>query len=205
MGTSNFTSRGMGSEPEVLAPAPALAPRAERGLCAFWVGTQCFALEIGLVGELVAVDATLPVPLTRPEVIGLLNLRGTPLALVDGSMLLEVPAPAHPERRGRWALVLRAAGMVAALLIDQMDGVLSGAVAEGLRRTAEREEKRGVIEGYLEVPPREGRATYVVRVVATDVLLERLRALKTGNRDEGRLSTEASLDRRPQNWRYGDE
>jgi chemotaxis signal transduction protein len=113
------------------SPATAQRPsgaRLESSVCAFWLGAECFGLDVSLVGEVVNVDAVLPVPLAPAPLLGLFNLRGTAVALVDLAQVLALggaPLP-RPEPNGpRCALVLRTGELVAAAWIDRMEAVIS--------------------------------------------------------------------------------
>ena len=55
----------------------------QRNVCAFWLRQRCFALDVALVGEVVSVDVLIRVPLSRPSVRGIFNLRGTPVPLSE--------------------------------------------------------------------------------------------------------------------------
>jgi chemotaxis signal transduction protein len=144
-----------------------------RRYCAFWLGGQCFGVPIDLVGELVAVESMLPVPLAPPAVVGLFNLRGTPVALVDLAVLLELPAGARDERRALLALVLRTNDLLASVLIDRMESVFTSDAK--LTRPDDMDEATSPIEGFLEIDAAGGMT---VQVLAQGKLLERLRAMR---------------------------
>jgi len=94
-------------------------------VCVFWLGNQCYGLRSSLVGEVFMVEAYVPIPVAPPPVIGLFNLRGTPVALIDLAQVLELPAqPAAvdgPVGRGLVALVLRTGAITVALHIRKME------------------------------------------------------------------------------------
>jgi len=95
-----------------------------RSLCAFWLAERRYALPTSLIGELVAVDEPVPVPLAPPAVLGVFSLRGAPVALVDVALALELPI--ERRRAAKAALVLRQdERVIAAIAIDRMDSVLA--------------------------------------------------------------------------------
>jgi purine-binding chemotaxis protein CheW len=148
-------------------------------LCAFWLGENCYGLETALVGEVIEVDAVAPVPLAPPAVLGLFNLRGTPVALVDPARVLDLPevAGAPEPRPGRpvVALVVRAQGHHIGLLIRRMEMVVPagrGRFSLPAGTTAE----HPVVAGFLELPDRAGLAA--VTVLDGAALLARLDRLK---------------------------
>jgi purine-binding chemotaxis protein CheW len=152
--------------------------RLQHSLCAFWLGEQCYGLETTMVGEVMTVDAVAPVPLAPAPVRGLFNLRGTPVALVDLSRVLELPdlMPVEEPRPGRplVALVLRTETMLVGLLIRRMEMVITRG-----RGTFSPPEATGaehpVVAGFLELTDRGG---LTVTVLDPDALLSRLDRLK---------------------------
>jgi chemotaxis signal transduction protein len=162
------------------APAEKLdASRAEpleSSLCAFWIKKRCFALDVSLVGEVVSVETVVPVPLTPSAFVGLFNLRGTPMALVDLAEVLELDEqaarPATEPRAGLCALVFRSSRLTAAAVIDRMEAVLPAG-----RETFTRPESADnpLVTGFVEVRHRPG---LVVTVLDPARVIERLERLK---------------------------
>jgi chemotaxis signal transduction protein len=148
----------------------------DRGLCAFWLQNRCFALDVELVREVVNVDAVVAVPLSPPALVGLFNLRGTPVALVDLAQVLELgdrPVPAEPTRdRTLLAIVLGSGDLVAAAIIDKMEAVLPPG-RENLLRSEGGD--AGVTKGFIEARHRPG---LVVTVLDPNAVVERLERLK---------------------------
>src|SRR5438128_15054 len=81
-------------------------------ICSFWLGTRCFGLDVGLVGEVVTATGVAPVPMTPRCVRGLFNLRGMPVALVDLAEVLEFASQSTKEAAEPTALVLRTESVV---------------------------------------------------------------------------------------------
>jgi purine-binding chemotaxis protein CheW len=98
--------------------------RSGQNVCVFWLGGQRYAVDAVLVREVVAVPSLLPVPMTPEWLLGLCNLRGVALAVVDlgGVLDLHVPAPAATAA-GVVVLVLRAGGMLVGIRIDRVEAV----------------------------------------------------------------------------------
>jgi len=139
-----------------------------QSLCAFWLGGRCFGLDVALVGEVVMVDAITPVPKAHPSVLGLFNLRGTPVPLVDAASVLTLDARTGTNRT--CALVVRHGDLVVALAIDRMEAVVEAGRGEFSAPAAG--DEHPVVAGFLEAPER------VVTVIAPDALLARLSALR---------------------------
>jgi purine-binding chemotaxis protein CheW len=57
----------------------------------FRIGTQYYGLPVSVVVEIVRIPALIPLAGAPPAVIGLLNLRGRYLPVVDGSILIGEP------------------------------------------------------------------------------------------------------------------
>jgi chemotaxis signal transduction protein len=138
-------------------------------VCAFWLGTDCFALDIRLVGEIVTVPRVTEVPLVSTVTRGLFNLRGTPVVLLDfGQLLGRGERAASTPKDGLVALVIRDGSMECALSVDRMETVLEAKAIVA----AESFDNRSVIAGYLDLPARNTR----VAVLDGATLVERIRA-----------------------------
>ena len=97
----------------------------QAGVCLFSTEGHRFALDTAAVGEVTTTTAMLPVPMVPRPVLGLFNLRGTPVAVVDLLVLLGVrQTPVSASRAGTTLLVLRTDRPIAALRIDRLETVL---------------------------------------------------------------------------------
>jgi purine-binding chemotaxis protein CheW len=85
------------------------------------LGGRVFAFEITAVREVAEFDDLTAVPLAPPHVLGVANLRGDVVPVVDPSAALGLPAEA-PGRRLR-TLVVAADGLSAALRVDAVAGL----------------------------------------------------------------------------------
>jgi len=140
-------------------------------LCTFMLGGRSFGLDVALVGEVVVVEGLTPVPLGRPALRGLFNLRGTPLALVDTKQVLGITGVENHERaRTISALVLKHADLVVALEIDRVDAVVEA--SRGQLTAATSPEENPVVRGFLQL---DGR---VVTVLDAETLLAKLDQLR---------------------------
>jgi chemotaxis signal transduction protein len=155
--------------------------------CAFWLGQQCFAVAAEVVGEVVSVEAVTPVPLSPPAVLGLFNLRGTPVALVDMARALTLTGAGdlEPLRAGqtRTALVLRPGDghdFVLGALIGRMEMVVPPGRGT-FRPRSESSEESPLVEGFLEV---SDRGALVMTVLSTPEIVGRLSALRLRRLDD---------------------
>lgn len=83
-------------------------------------GTR-FAVEVRYAREVVVFDEVTMVPLAPPHLLGVVNLRGSVMPLVDIRPFLGIEAP-RAVRESR-ALVVEHASTQAALLIDEVHGL----------------------------------------------------------------------------------
>jgi chemotaxis signal transduction protein len=158
-----------------LPSASARSMPIERGLCAFWVQNRCFALDVDLVGEVVNVESVVPVPMSHPAMMGLFNLRGTPVALVDLALALSLDqrAPAaRPAITNVVALVFRSSRMVAAAIIDRMEAVLP---AGSNLLTVPGATDSPLVKGFIEPRKKDG---VTITVLDHPAVVERLERLK---------------------------
>jgi purine-binding chemotaxis protein CheW len=83
------------------------------------VAEETYAMPVANVREISDLGELTPVPGVRPEVLGVRNLRGQILPVIDLAMLLGVARTASPSR----LLVAEADGKAAGLAIDEVSGV----------------------------------------------------------------------------------
>jgi purine-binding chemotaxis protein CheW len=155
----------------------------ERSICAFWIGNGCFAIDTELVGEVVSVSAMIPVPLAPKAVLGLFNLRGTPVPLVDLASVLSLPNGARPrtEQAGLTALVLRSKGLHAAVLIDRMEAVL--AASGGRYVEPSQGSDHPAVKGFVEMVDRKG---VVATLLDSRVLMDHFERLTVSRANRAR-------------------
>lgn len=143
-------------------------------VCAFWVSERCYAIETSLVGEVVNIEQVTPVPMAPPAILGLFNLRGMPVALIDLAQVLELPSGSARASESRVALVLRGkSGPLAAALIDRMEMVVPPGGGVFTPRSAN---EHPAVHGFLSVDVRGG---LVLTLVDSAALMQRLERLKS--------------------------
>jgi purine-binding chemotaxis protein CheW len=147
---------------------------ARHSLCSFWLGQRCFGLDVALVGEVVAVESITPVPKAHSALLGLFNLRGTPVPLVDAASALSLESSAGTKQSQ--ALVVRHGDLVVALAIDRMDSVIES--GRGAFTAPSADGEHPVVEGFLETD------RGVVTIIKQAALLERLQRLRPVGSDE---------------------
>jgi chemotaxis signal transduction protein len=100
-------------------------------VCAFGLHGYSLALEVAYVGEVIRIQDWIEVPLCNTAIVGLCNIRGTNLAIVDLAQVLRLPESeggAEAEKAllnaapgGFLALVLQGDGPLAVARIDQVN------------------------------------------------------------------------------------
>ncbi|WP_372635133.1 chemotaxis protein CheW [Cohnella sp.] len=89
----------------------------------FMLGDQRYALDIGQVKEIIRVPALLQVASTSPEMLGMFNLRGSLLPVVDLAQCLGLsPLPIGEESR---VIVMREGGSDIGVLVDSVTEVFN--------------------------------------------------------------------------------
>jgi purine-binding chemotaxis protein CheW len=103
--------------PDELAPGLEQAPA--RRACVVLLGNRRFAVEVTDAREVVPLDTTTPVPGAPAAVVGVMNLRGNVMPVVEARPLLGLPVRATTDR----ALVLADGERRAAVLIEAVLGL----------------------------------------------------------------------------------
>ena len=135
------------------AEAQALAPPARA--CMVSLAGCRFAVEVRFSREVVVLDEYTGIPLAPAHLLGVANLRGNIVPLVDVRPLLGLgPATAGREAR---ALVVEREGVQLALLIDEVLGL------EPLDGLGRRADEGDLIAGHV---ARDGDATILVDIDA---------------------------------------
>lgn len=142
----------------------------QSGLCAFWLAGRCFGLDVGAVGEVVALDAITRVPNARRAIRGIFNLRGTPLVVLDLGDILELGGGDQPT--GKVGLILRRGELVAAAEVDRVESVIPPGRGELAPRG---DGEHPAVLGLLDDRASGGR---IVTVLDPELLFERLQALR---------------------------
>ena len=139
-------------------------------LCVFWLGAKCYALDVGFVGEVVSVEEWIEVPLTDPAVLGMCNLRGTALTLIELGSVLGVEVPASKGGEVMSVLVLCWEGMRVGARISRMDAVVP--LDPRQYRALDAAEEHPAVQGLLSLP--QGVAT----VLSGEEVSARVEALR---------------------------
>jgi chemotaxis signal transduction protein len=140
-------------------------------LCTFRVGGQRYALSTALVRELLEVTAITRVPRTDPAVLGLFNLRGEPMPLVDLALVLGMPTA--PIAGKAHVIIIRSEELSIGARIEAIGSVVpnSGIVAAA--------DSSPLLAGFLPAAGAEGP----VAVIQEAEFLRRLGNLRVARTD----------------------
>ena len=138
------------------------------------------------MGEVVSVEAVTPVPLAPPAILGLFNLRGTPVALVDLVRALALPGtgdasrcrPGRPARR--WCCARARRDFLLGALIGRMEMVVPAGRGR-FRTRSESNEESPLVEGFLEI---SDRGSLVMTVLSSPEIVARLAELRFRRADD---------------------
>ncbi len=152
---------------------------ADMQCCTFRLGGQLFGLSVDTVGEVFTIERLVNVPLAPNGVLGLTNLRGAALAVVDLGTVLGLEIRREQALTGTGpALVLQVGGMRLAASIDYVESVFP-VHSEDIRESDAIGE-HPAIGGFLTVGNDE-----VVSILDAEELAERLRALRLRGEGDG--------------------
>ena len=90
--------------------------------CTFALDGHLFGVPVQTVQEVLRQQETTPVPLSAPEISGLLNLRGQIVTVVDLRVKLDLPRRSLDSAVN---VVVRTADGVVSLLVDEIGEVLT--------------------------------------------------------------------------------
>jgi len=93
-----------------------------KGLCTFWLDGRCFGIDVTDVQEVVQFQRLTAVPLARPVVAGLLNLRGQILTALDLRRRMELSE--RPAGQQPMNIVVRTDDGAVSLLVDKIGDVV---------------------------------------------------------------------------------
>jgi purine-binding chemotaxis protein CheW len=96
---------------------------------AFRVGVEHYGLSIGQIAEISKVFAVTPVPRTADFVMGIGNVRGVVIPVVDLAQRLRLDHPA-PSGRDARTLIVRHEGELYGMVVDEVLGVVTIAPEE---------------------------------------------------------------------------
>lgn len=145
--------------------------------CVFRIASGLLALDALLVGEVVEFEGLTPLPGCQRAVLGLANLRGRALAVLDLGLVLGDATPGvSPGGASLTALVLRLPGSESGLVVGRVDGVFAADPAG--RRSANRAAEPAWIAGFQHFQGQPGQPPLVAAIIDPGELGRRLDRLR---------------------------
>lgn len=94
---------------------------AQLGLAVVELGGECFGVELAAVQEFCNVAHLNPIPCCPPHILGVMNLRGDLITLIDPRVALGLPSAA---KGGNKVVVARLGGQPAGIAVDEVHDVV---------------------------------------------------------------------------------
>lgn len=89
---------------------------------AFEIAGQRFVAPMGEISEILAMPDLVPIPLTKPWLLGVANVRGRLLPLVDLAKFLDVST--YEPLKNRKVMVIDEGGVFSGIVVNQVLGIL---------------------------------------------------------------------------------
>lgn len=96
-------------------------PEEEVRLCLFTIGEDAYALPVEMLTEIIIPQKIFPVPTTPPQVLGVINLRGNIVPIVDIRHVLNLPNTSQPAQ----AAIVRHGQLTVGLMVDSVTEIAS--------------------------------------------------------------------------------
>ncbi len=97
-------------------------------VCLFSMGGDLYALPVDLLTEIIISQKIFPVPTTPPHVLGVINLRGNIVPIVDIREILSLPRQAVPGQ----IAILRFDQLLLGIVVDNVSEVVAVPVSSVL-------------------------------------------------------------------------
>jgi purine-binding chemotaxis protein CheW len=95
----------------------------EHQVVALHLGDEIYGIDIAAIHTVITPQAITAVPRTPPFVVGVINLRGRIVPVVDLRKRFALP-PAVGEQKGRRIVIVETEGLTAGLIVDAVSEVL---------------------------------------------------------------------------------
>jgi purine-binding chemotaxis protein CheW len=104
-------------EPDTTAPG-----KLPSRVCVFALSQNLYAVDLRHIREVLPIDSITPIPGMPPVVIGMTNVRGSVVPIVDLRLLLELP---QAETLPPFAVILRHEDYQLAILVDRSPEIMT--------------------------------------------------------------------------------
>jgi len=91
-------------------------------LATFFIGDECFGIDISKIQEITKVAQMTPVPLAQPYVKGVLNMRGQVVTIIDAASKLGIPSMEGEIQKRN--IIVKSKGEYIGLMVEQIGDVI---------------------------------------------------------------------------------
>jgi purine-binding chemotaxis protein CheW len=105
---------------DVTAEVIDVMPEEEIRVCLFSMGEDLFAVPVELLTEIIISRKIFPVPTTPPHVLGVMNLRGNIVPIVDIRSLLSLPQQSTPGQTA----IIKYDALTIGIVVDSVSEVV---------------------------------------------------------------------------------
>ncbi len=106
---------------DVTADVVDVIPEEELRICLFSIGEDLYAIPVEMLTEIIVLQKIFPVPTTPHHVLGVINLRGNIVPIVDIRPALELPLQGTP---GQIAIIKRGS-LYVGIIVDNVYEVVA--------------------------------------------------------------------------------
>ncbi len=100
---------------------PEAAPEEEIRVCLFRIGEDSYAIPVSMVTEIITPQKLFPVPTTPKHVLGIINLRGNIVPIVDIRPVLSLPRQSEPGQ----VAILKHGAITLGIVVDDVSEVVA--------------------------------------------------------------------------------
>jgi chemotaxis signal transduction protein len=126
---------------DVTADVIDVMPEEELRVCLFRMGEDLFAVPVDALTEIIISQKIFPVPTTPPHVLGVINLRGNIVPIVDIRSALSLPRQSTPSQ----IAVIKEGAMVIGIVVDTVSEVAAVPLHQVLAIPADAGDQAGTI------------------------------------------------------------
>ncbi len=158
---------------DVAADVIDIIPEEEVRVCLFSMGEDLYAIPVELLTEIIISHNIFPVPTTPPHVLGVINLRGNIIPIVDIRSTLSLPRQSTPGQTA----IIKYGTVVIGIVVDAVSEVVSVPVSKVLSIPADSGGQTGQARGRFlkSIIQREGGVAALLDVerIIEEIKLER--------------------------------
>jgi purine-binding chemotaxis protein CheW len=106
---------------DVAANSSEVMPGEEIRVCLFRIGEDSYAIPVGMLTEIIIPQKLFPVPTTPQHVMGIINLRGNIVPIVDIRPVLSLPRQSEPGQ----IVIIKHGSITLGIVVDDVSEVVA--------------------------------------------------------------------------------